>query len=189
MHLSRAQRLGALAVLIVSLTFYGVSLFNAGRKVRESPLPWGDQGAAMTAVEIRDERGEAGIYFFPEGTPLPEIFKAAGMGKSARKEGIAIPAGADGLAITVSADKQGLEIGELPAVRRLALGLKIDINRAAEEELVLVPGIGERLAARIVALRREKGGFEDLADLAAVPGLTENRLGELRKYLKVKATP
>jgi len=189
MHLSQGQRLGALTVLIVSLALYGGSLFNAERQVRESPLPWGDQGAATVAVEVRDDRGTAGIYFFPEGTALPEILKAAGVEEGSGKEGIAIPAGADGFTVTVSANKEGLEIGNLPAVQRLALGLKIDLNRATEEDLVLVPGIGERLSAQIAELRRERGRFEDLADLAAVPGIKEKRLGELKKYLTVKTTP
>jgi len=189
MHLSQGQRLGALAVLIFSLALYGGVQLNAGRQVRESSLPWGDQGPATVAVEVRDDRGSTGIYFFPEGIILQEILKAAGLKEKAEKEGKAIPAGADGFTLRVTPDEQRPETGELPAARRLALGLKIDINRATEEDLVLVSGVGERLAARIVGLRREKGGFEDLEDLAAVPGLKGYRLDELRKYLTVKATP
>ena len=186
MHLSQGQRLGALAVLIFSLALYGGVQLNAGRQVRESSLPWGDQGPATVAVEVRDDRGSTGIYFFPEGTALPEILKAAGVEERAGKEGGTVPAGADGFTITVSADKQGLEVGALPAVRRIALGLKIDLNSATAEELALVPGIGERLSAQIVELRRERERFEDLADLAAVPGLKGYRLDELKKYLTVK---
>lgn len=185
MHLSQGQRLGALTVLIFSLALYGGVQLNAGRQVRESSLPWGDQGPATAAVEVRDDRGSTGIYFFPEGTALPEILKAAGVEERAGKEGGAVPA-ADGFTVTVSANKEGLEIGDLPAVRRIALGLKIDLNSAAAEELALVPGIGERLSAQIVELRRERGRFEDLADLAAVPGLKGYRLDELKKYLTVK---
>jgi len=188
MDLRQGQRLGALTVLIVSLALYGGSLLNAERQVRASPLPWGDQGAATIAVEVGDERGTAGIYFFPEGTALPKILEATGVEGRLREEGIAAAAGADVFTVTVSANDGGLEIGDLPAVRRLALGLKIDLNRATAEELALVPGLGERLSAQIVELRRERGRFEGLSDLAAVPGIKEKRLGELRKYLTVKTT-
>jgi DNA uptake protein ComE-like DNA-binding protein len=189
MHLSQGQRLGILTVLIVSLALYGASLLNSGPQVRELPLPWGVQGTATVAVEVRDERGSAGIYFFPEGTALPEILKAAGIEEELGKKGAAVPAGADGFTITVSADKDGLKIGDLPPVRRLALGLKIDLNHAREEDLALVPGVGERLSAQIAELRRERGRFEDLSDLAAIPGIREKKLAELEKYLTVKTTP
>jgi len=56
----------------------------------------------------------------------------------------------------------------MPAVRRLALGMPIDLNRASAEELSQVPGIGEKLAVQIVQLRQMRRQFESVSDLMAV---------------------
>jgi competence protein ComEA len=77
-------------------------------------------------------------------------------------------------------------LGEMAAARRLALGLRIDLNSASEGDLSLVPGIGDRMAAQIVQLRLEKGAFHDLADLVAVPGIKEKKLNSLKDYLMMR---
>jgi len=76
----------------------------------------------------------------------------------------------------------------LSAVTRLALGLPIDLNRATEEDLLLVPGIGEKMAARIVRVRQEKGKIERLADLTTIPGIKDKKVRQLEKYLAVGNT-
>jgi competence protein ComEA len=66
------------------------------------------------------------------------------------------------------------------------LGLRIDLNRASEKDLSLVPGIGDRMAAQIMRLRLEKGEFRDLSDLVMVPGIKEKKLNSLKDYLMVR---
>ena len=90
-----------------------------------------------------------------------------------------------GSALSVSAAEGTLKITDMPSVTRLALGLPIDINRATEEELSLVPGIGESLANQIVHLRQLRGKFGGLEELTAVPGIKERKLRTLEKYLSV----
>ena len=50
---------------------------------------------------------------------------------------------------------------------------QININQADEQHLAHLPGISEKLAGRIIAYREEKGDFEDVAGLAAVPGISK----------------
>jgi competence protein ComEA len=47
----------------------------------------------------------------------------------------------------------------------------VDVNRATEDELRTLPGIGGVLAARIVQTRERDGPFASLDDLRRVPGL------------------
>jgi competence ComEA-like helix-hairpin-helix protein len=47
----------------------------------------------------------------------------------------------------------------------------VDVNRASEEELTRLPGIGPALAARIVAFREAHGPFATLEDLERVSGI------------------
>ena len=59
---------------------------------------------------------------------------------------------------------------------------RIDLNRAAPEELMSLPGIGPALAARIVESRRREGLFLTLEDLLRVRGIgpaTLERIKEL----------
>jgi competence protein ComEA len=58
-----------------------------------------------------------------------------------------------------------------PELRALRDGQRLDVNRASVDELTLIPGIGPKLAARIVEERSRRGGFERLEDLRTVRGL------------------
>jgi len=57
--------------------------------------------------------------------------------------------------------------------------LPVSINRANKELLTSLPGIGPRLAERIIALREGKGAFQDQTDLLAVPGIGHAKLNRL----------
>jgi len=67
----------------------------------------------------------------------------------------------------------------------LLLGWPIPLNRASVPDLQLVPGIGVVLAERIVAIRRERGGFRSFSDLDQVRGIGPRKLEALRMYLFV----
>lgn len=68
-------------------------------------------------------------------------------------------------------------------------GERLDLNRAAAEELEKLPGIGEKLAAAIVAYREEHGGFRDTEELLQVPGIGEKRLAAIRDLVTVEPAP
>ena len=61
----------------------------------------------------------------------------------------------------------------------------LDLNAASEEELAELPGIGEALAARIVAYRAENGPFETPEDLMKVSGIGEKKLEDIRDRVTV----
>ncbi len=58
-----------------------------------------------------------------------------------------------------------------PELRALRDGERLDVNRASVDELTLIPGVGPKLAARILEERSRRGRFERLEDLRAVRGL------------------
>jgi competence protein ComEA len=59
----------------------------------------------------------------------------------------------------------------------------VDINKADFGELTQVPGIGETLARRIVALRAQNGPFTDHDDLLRVKGIGRKTLDRMRPFL------
>lgn len=61
----------------------------------------------------------------------------------------------------------------------VVLQTAVDLNSASVEELMLLPGIGEVLAERIVAYRREHGPFTSVEGLLAVPGIGEGTVDRI----------
>ena len=61
----------------------------------------------------------------------------------------------------------------VPADGEAAASTRININTATREELVTLPGVGETIAARIIAYREENGPFYDIGALREVKGIEE----------------
>ena len=82
-------------------------------------------------------------------------------------------------------DQTGIVIEKMEAAKRLALGLPLDVNLASMDELTLIPGVGYKLAADIVAGREKSGRFEEIDQLISIDGIKEKKLSKLRPYLYV----
>lgn len=63
-----------------------------------------------------------------------------------------------------------------PSDERDAADGRIDINRASLVELTQLPGIGPRLAERIIAYREKHGRFRRASDLQKVSGIGPRKL-------------
>jgi competence ComEA-like helix-hairpin-helix protein len=61
---------------------------------------------------------------------------------------------------------------------------QVDINKAQWPELATLPGVGRKLAERIVESRQENGPFADLDELRRVRGIGPRTLESLRPYLR-----
>jgi competence protein ComEA len=59
----------------------------------------------------------------------------------------------------------------------------IDLNRAEAAELTLIPGIGPRLAERIVRYREKHGPFRSLHGLEAVKGIGPKKAEAFRTWV------
>ena len=77
--------------------------------------------------------------------------------------------------------------GALPTgAAALALGRKLDLNLASEEELALLPGVGPSLAGRIVSERSARGRFSSWDEVDAVPGVGEAKLRTLQASAELR---
>jgi competence ComEA-like helix-hairpin-helix protein len=63
---------------------------------------------------------------------------------------------------------------------RYLLGMPLNVNRAGEEELDLLPGIGPKLAGRILEVRESMGRFSSPDELLQVPGIGERILQKMQ---------
>lgn len=60
---------------------------------------------------------------------------------------------------------------------------RVDINTASVEELRILPGIGEKLADRILLYRRENGPFRIPNDMLKVKGIGPKKLEAIQPFL------
>src|SRR2546425_6648453 len=60
---------------------------------------------------------------------------------------------------------------------------KVNINTAAVEQLTSLPGVGPKLAARIVEHRQKAGAFKSAQELMNVKGIGEKNFEKIQGYL------
>lgn len=71
------------------------------------------------------------------------------------------------------------------SVYRAETGGRLDLNTADKEGLMQLPGIGGKLAERILAYREANGGFVHVQQLDMVEGLSEGKIDAIREYVMV----
>lgn len=59
----------------------------------------------------------------------------------------------------------------------------ININAASAEQLMLLPRIGEKTAAQIIAWREQNGPFKKTTDILQVKGIGDSSYEMLKPYL------
>jgi competence protein ComEA len=77
-------------------------------------------------------------------------------------------------------EKRGCVVSPLPERCRYLLGMPLNVNRAQQEEFELLPGIGPRLAGRMIEVRESMGRFSSGRDLLRVPGIGEKLAGKMK---------
>lgn len=65
-------------------------------------------------------------------------------------------------------------------------GKRIDINQASLEQLMSLPRIGKKLAARIIQYRQTYGPFMVKEELFEIEGMTQNLFEKIEPYIEVK---
>jgi len=64
--------------------------------------------------------------------------------------------------------------------------VKIDINKAAFEDLIITRAVSERLARKIIDRRISLGPYKDMEEMGQVKGLGAKRLEKLKEYFFVE---
>ena len=185
MKAGREQVFGSFALLAVTAIVIFIALPSGIPREPSAPdIPFTIEKPGTIAVEIAGDSGRNGVYFIPKGSTLAAFLDmsgitAAGVNGETRRA----PTIRSATTVTLTSSPPGISVDPMSADKRLALGIPIDLNRSSFEDLVLVPGIGEKTAEKIVEERRLNGTFGKLEELVRVKGIKEKRLDRLMKYL------
>ena len=71
---------------------------------------------------------------------------------------------------------------------RAATAAVVNLNTASAPDFEALPGIGARMAARIIEYRQKNGPFKKIEDLMNVPGIGEKNFLKLKPQLTVAST-
>lgn len=160
--------------IIPFIIFFSNSFFNY-----KIPILANQFDNALT-VEIRDNDTGKGIYFTESRTMANQLLQSAGIAVQAQNNFVL----ENGMKLTVDSNSaKGVLLAEIDNSRRLALGMTIDLNRATIDDLLLIPGIGEITAQKILKLRNEKVRFKNVEELMEIDGIKEKKLAKLKQYL------
>ncbi|TAL15928.1 hypothetical protein EPN96_11055 [bacterium] len=107
-----------------------------------------------------------GRFDRPRGAPFPRVGQLSGGEFSVSEEA-------------------GPEISSIGGWRGLLLGNPLDLNGAASEDLMALPGVGEKTAAKILLTREKLGGFSEVGDIRKTPSIGKVRYGRLKEWLTV----
>jgi len=93
---------------------------------------------------------------------------------------------ATGLALAMAAL---LVSGTAMAAGKPAPTAKVNLNTASVEQLTTLPGVGPKLAARIVEYRQKSGAFRSTQELINVQGIGEKSYAKIAAWLSVGEAP
>lgn len=155
-----------LVLLLLSLSYFRL----------DHTLPPPEEKTPKVMVEVSGEVGSPGIYSFQQSPTLREVLdKAGGMRETAS---FSLVSSAElletGALVTVARENPHeikVKLERMEAIKLLVFSIPLDLNRASEGDLRLVPGIGESLAREIIAYRARRKAFRSVEELRKVTGV------------------
>lgn len=182
----RWRRGAILIVVIVTLFYLGRVLVRYRPPGTASVPPFSVQEPGMIAVAVVGDDCDEGNYFLQRGAVASDLLKAAGYRDAVKQRDGARPL-SEGDRVTILGDPPLLRFDTMSAADRIALGVPLDINRAKEKELQLIPGIGPVRSAAIVAYRTSHGAFASVEDIVRIPGIGTKTCDRIGRYLIVES--
>jgi len=187
-------RIGLAVVVLVAGVAAIYALFQVFDERSAPPIVIEDAAATLpVVVEVRGAVEAPGVYELSPAARLQDAIETAG----------GLTAEADLSTVNLA---RRLRDGELIVILALPVpgstpmvpfadagdranadesGVRININSATAKELEALPGVGEVIAARIVAYREQNGPFRAVDDLIHVEGVSDQLIDKIRELVTI----
>lgn len=160
-HDGRARDIALLAMAVFLATIYFLREFHASK---ESPPISFVSSAEQAVFEVEYPGGVSRVYLFPKQES--EI-------KSGSK-----------IAIAINKDKEGsVDVGLMSGEKHIIFSIPLDINQAAAKDFEAIPGIGPKLAARIIEARENISVFKTIDDLKNIKGMGAKKFEKIKELV------
>ncbi len=146
------------AIALMIPAFFSVDIIDDKRK---EPI----------TVEIRGEVEREGVYQLERGSSLSDLLELCILNEEA-----------DISMFSLQSRLYHKEVIVIPKKKKKPL---ISINSAEIEELVLLPGIGEKTAEKIIEYRIQYGSFLKLEDIMNVNGIGKAKYEKIKEYISL----
>jgi competence protein ComEA len=182
-------RIGLTVVALVAAVGAVYAIFQALDERSAPPIVIEDATANLpVVVEVRGEVEAPRVFALSPGARLQDAIAAAGgLSKEADLSTVNLARRLrDGELVVILAPPVP---GSTPVLSAEAVDgaaaaedsrVRINVNTATAEELEGLPGIGEVIAARIVAYREQNGPFRSVDDLIHVQGISDLTIDKFR---------
>ncbi|MFO7569178.1 MAG: helix-hairpin-helix domain-containing protein [Smithellaceae bacterium] len=143
-----------------------------------------NQTSDTRIIEVISNRSyEAGVYFISQDIPDAQFLKHMRPDLPTEKN-----LHLKSMTAVIFTEDQPLPkivTSKMSASRRLVLGFPLDINTVSAEELMMVSGIGEVTAAKIIEYRAKNGSFSHLSQLMKIKGIKQKTYAKIAGSLCV----
>jgi competence protein ComEA len=190
--------LGIIAVILIGcvIGLYNQNIQNISASqssLKASPEPQPDnkpktQAQTAVFVHISGAVVREGVYKLNRGDRLIDLIRLSGAASNADLDSVNLAEVlTDGQKVFIPQKTLRIAADNVMSTAKGSNnGSKIvNINTADEKGMDSLPGIGPVMAKRIVDYRRENGRFSNIEELKEVPGISEKKFDNLKKYISV----
>jgi competence protein ComEA len=189
MKISTKRLTGAVILMVIALTVYGVKHLSCSLRYGGGMPPYGVPCGGSITVKLAGDIEEKGIYAVKNGATAADLLTEAGLQHGEYSDsGMATELhNGDEVSINRSGGHDSeFKITAMSAATRFVLDMAMDLNTATEEELQLVPGIGKKIAEDIVVIRKRSCGFTSINELKKITAIRGKQYEELKGYFFIE---
>ncbi|MEN6330374.1 MAG: helix-hairpin-helix domain-containing protein [Smithella sp.] len=177
------RQLRGLIVISLVLTIIPLIIFFSGSFSKFKIPILANQYKNSIILDIHDKHIGEGIFFTPPGMTVNQLLNTTGNDFRIKKDFLL----ENGMKIIIdSSSVNKISLSTINNYHRFALGVPVDLNLATKDDLMIIPGIGEKTAEKILVLRNKKGRFKNIEELMEIKGIKEKKLAKFKKYLSLK---
>jgi competence ComEA-like helix-hairpin-helix protein len=118
--------------------------------------------------------------FLDESADVATVLRAANLTASKAFDNTPVPCDH---CIKLTSDN--IRVEKISGALLIAMGRPINLNLADENDLIAIPGVGPKLAARILEFREAHGPFSETSDLIGVRGIGKKKFASIAPYVHV----